>query len=1553
MHFEKLFDKTDFLGFHLLMLAQTRIIAFFFLAAQLSLVTLTVFLLFLPSSIAKPVVTTPSFSVLSTENGLSQNTVNDMLIDEEGLLWIATDAGLNRFDGNQNKQYVGHDNELADDGIYTLFIDQRGDLWVSTYSSGIYRINRQTGKSQRLINVTYKEQPSWYQYASHFISASDNIIYIALDHVIIKFDLVTEKKETVFDLLSSIADISSDEVIRYIYLSDDVLFIATSVGLYAKNLQTGDIKKIDHISSEKASVNNINTKLIVVDENKKFWLGTVEGLYQFELSDLMAFVTDDENMPLPRQTVESLNIWDLKPIEGSLYYMSTDQGLHTINLSTNALTHLFRPSDSRLQITDDDLYKVAITSNKRVWLSTGTSGALLWSPQSMLFKNVMGDGKSSDKLSDNTVYSFSEAEDENLWVGTNNGLNLYHRDTGKVEQFLVTEDDKAVSSSGSIFAIRPAEKDRIWLITYDGIVKFDTVNKRPVRYPLGSQQDKLLNSSKAYDLIRISENNYIVAADNKFWNFNDSNGELSLSETLSSNLDYDQLYTFLPDHGTQGNAILIAMIGELWRFDALTGNLEKLHQARKSQSEYAIHPTDTILDDNGILWITYPGHGLYGIDAKTNEQKYFFDTSNLLPTNLVVSLEKDQNGDIWIGSHQGILKLDPEAIKLSQYGPTEGLATSEFSWGAKLGMSDGKIVFGSQKGFTIFSPDRFSDKNTVDTPTYITDASLLSKPLKLGIGTFNDRYLLLDYDDVGLTIHYSDMRFKKTSSPYYQYELKGDVSVLYPPTKSTEVTFPQLEPGEYEFSVGRIDPVNNTYGPRANVKIKVAYPSYASPLAYLIYTFVILAVALTIYTRRKKSSEALRAAHLEALKHKNRLSMALTASNTKVWAWYEDSDKITQGRIVDDLGYADTGARLSFREHISLVHKHDITAFLEQWEKAVNGQSKGIDISYRMKAKGGHYQWFRDVGSLVENNKADNCKRLVGTYSNITESVNAEFKARLFGEAFQYARDWVVIFDNNLQPIVVNQSFKDALGINKDSNLIEELDLLHRGQQQQLDEAYAEMRKLGPNEHWSGEAYINSFTNQRYAVSIRVTAVSSERNDQEIDRYLVILSDITEQKDAQNALVQLANYDSLTGLPNRTLLLDRLQHAFYQAASQQSKIGLFFIDLDRFKQVNDSLGHEAGDELLVTVAKRLEQLIRKSDTVARLGGDEFLVLLESVGSVQDLGHIANDIIQALGQPITLSNQEVSVSASIGISLYPDDAQLPTELLKNADIAMYHAKESGSNNFQFFTEYMNEQARSKLQLENKLKQACFNKSFSNYYQPIVCCATGAVEGVEVLMRWKEGEEMISPDIFIPVAENIGLIAEMTMQLIERALPVHEKLYAENSGAYLSINLSAKHLINEYSLRDIVALLQSNGLSPENICFEITESALMEDYDSAMHVIGALKAKGFIIALDDFGTGYSSLKYLKDFPIDVLKIDRSFVQGIGLNSDNEAIILATLRMAESLNIECVAEGIETLEQVEFFQRNGCRYLQGFYFSKPVAAEKLSGLINSMKTTGKLLN
>ena len=1002
---------------------------------------------------------------------------------------------------------------------------------------------------------------------------------------------------------------------------------------------------------------------------------------------------------------------------------------------------------------------------------------------------------------------------------------------------------------------------------------------------------------------------------------------------LSTTLDVSQFYTFIPDFSEDKDYVLIAMTGGLWRYNVATSTLQKIHETRNVQSEYILQPTEAILDDYGTLWISYPGHGLYGLDATSYEQKYFFDTSNILPTNIVFSLEKDDDGYIWMGSHKGLLQLDPKTLSLKQFTTKEGLINNEFKWGSKVRLNNGYMVYGSQKGFTLFDPNKFVENENTLPPTLITNVALVSKQVALGFGDKNGKLLNINYDDIGLSINFSDMQYDNTNVSHYQYTLTGDINISYPPTKSTEVSFPQLKPGKYTFLVSRYDVANKSPGPVSSLQIKVKHPVFASPLAYFMYCLVTTALLFIFIWRRKLNSDKLKAAHLSVLKNKSRLSMALTASNSRVWEWSEDTNAIEQERTKKELNH--TEATISFDEHCKLIHEHDKNIYLSQWQGVLKGERKNLDVTYRLKNSDGEYEWYRDVGALVTSNDAStNTVKLAGTYSNITETINTQTKAQLFGEAFEHTRDWVVIFDGSFQPIIANQALKDALGLHLEEEIATQLTQIFASQKHKLVHALSKMRKLSPNEHWNGEADIQSLQGEQYTVNIGITAVTNSRN--EISRYLVILSDITKQKEAQNALVKIANYDNLTGLPNRSLLLDRIQHAFDQAKRDKTSICLFFIDLDRFKQVNDSLGHDAGDALLQVIGKRLENLLRKSDTVARLGGDEFVVMVEKVNAERDVSHLASEMIKELAKSIPLFNQVVSVSASIGIAIYPEDATTPSELLKHADIAMYHAKELGSNNFQYFTEHMNARAQAKLRLENAVKQAHANSEFINFYQPIVDCQNGSVTGFEVLMRWPSENGMIPPDVFIPVAEDIGLIDDMTIRLIEQAIPIVKSQQWQNSALYLSINLSATHISRTERIDEIVDLLGRHNIPTSTIRFEITESALMLDYETAMNAISKMKQMGFVIALDDFGTGYSSLKYLKDFPIDILKIDKSFVRDIGINKVNEGIILAILRMADSLQIDCVAEGIETKEQVAFFKEMGCEYLQGYFYSKPLPAE-----------------
>ena len=1493
---------------------------------------------------AQPITERPRFTQLSTENGLSQDFINDMIIDRDGFLWVATATGLNRYDGYLNKRYVGFDDEFADDGIYSLFQDKNADLWVSTYSSGVYRINHETGKSKRELTITYKNQPAWYQYVSHFISGPGNTIYIAYDHVIVEFDLDTGEWITLFDLLAPELNLTEDAIIRNIKRHGEVLLVATSEGLYTYHFPSQTVKSLKYVAETESNKDKLNAKLLVTDTAENLWLGTVEGLFKFSIDELITFASKNgQKRPDAVEVISSLNIWSMVNYSGTEYYIATDKGLYLFDVATTQIRHLFKPSDSNLLISDDNITNIIPTQNQQLWLSTNNSGVLLWNPQSIAFKNVFADRKSEQQLSENTVHDLYVQDEQHLWVGTNNGLNLYDLQTGEIEQFLVTDDVKAVASSSSIYIIRKGEKDWVWLVTYEGLVKFDLKHKRIIPLSLDEQSNGLLSSDEGYDILRLSENNYLVATKQGFYQLDTNRNTLLQNETLSTSLDVEQFYTFIPDSVENNESVLISMTGALWRYTFTTKALTKVHEARNVQAEYVIQPTDAIIDDYGTLWITYPGHGLYGIDASTYQQKYFFDSSNLLPTNVIFSVIKDDHGNIWMASHMGLLQFNPKTFRFKQFTTKEGLINNEFSWGAKKRLPDNNLVFGSSKGFTLFDPSEFSNKLDALREAYITDVRLISRDLPLGIGNKNEKNVMLDHDDIGLTINYSDMHYDATHSSHYKYRLEGKVDIDYPPTKVTEVTFPQLEPGKYTFKVSTFDKANNTAGPLATLRITVAYPFFASPIAYFFYFILTLSLITLTLRRRKIHRDKLNAAHSDVLKNRNRLSMALTASNTKVWEWREDTNAITQERIDSELGYPASQSQLRFEEHCKLIHKHDIHAFENLWHSVLSGERRHIDITYRLKAKNGEFKWYRDVGALVTDDTTSGIKRLTGTYSNITESIDTQTKAQLYGEAFEHTRDWVVIFDNHLNPIIANQSVKDALHISANQDIATQLALVFSKQKSQLQELLSRMRELPPHGHWSGETEIESLNGRKYAVNVGVSAVCSAKDKNEISRYLIILSDITKQKDAQEALVQLANYDSLTGLPNRSLLLDRIQHAFDQALIDKTSLCLFFIDLDRFKQINDSLGHDAGDILLKVVGKRLQKILRQSDTVARLGGDEFVVMIEKVEAEEDINRLASKMITELAKSVPLSNQIVSVSASIGISLFPDDASTPDELLKNADIAMYHAKELGSNNFQYFTKQMNDRAQSRLQLENAIKQAYKNSDFIGFYQPIVHANNGAICGVELLMRWPNEAGMITPDVFIPVAESIGFIEDMTLQVLEKAIPLLKTEIWKQHALYLSINLSAMHISKPSKVYEIISLLDKHSIPANVIRFEITESSLMSNYEEAMQSVSIIKEKGFVIALDDFGTGYSSLRYLKDFPIDILKIDKSFVDDVGTNQGNEGIVLAILRMADSLQIACVAEGIETQQQVDFFHAHGCEYLQGFFYSKPVDAESLDAMIS----------
>jgi diguanylate cyclase (GGDEF)-like protein len=1486
---------------------------------------------------SEPLIADPTFSRLSTENGLSQNTINSLLLDSEGFLWLGTAEGLNRFDGYQNQQVLGPNNEFNDAQINYLFQDSKRNLWVSDSVKGVHQYNLKSNTTKLVINLKVQRDNQLTQEASYISEDDKGDILFSMDEGVYSYSYVTDKLSV--EYLLSDAMIANGNYVRAHLLSKNILFIGTRDGLFAVERGSNTPVLINYAQSIATTIDNLNVKMLYADNQDTLWIGTVEGLFNLPLSHVIEFILGTRPVPESKLPIANRNIWGLADLNSDLFYVATDKGLFSYQTKSEQLQHILLPTDSRDFIASDVLRNLVIDSNNNLWLGSENDGAIYWSPKTTLFNNVFNTrgGRDNKIFSHNDVWSMFQQDEDSLWVGTRNGLNLFNLSDGTTQKFLVSGDEKSQYSSSSITNIEAGKDNQLWLNTGDGILRFDSRTGKTYPLKINSIEDDVILKSYIWDIFVTPEQEILLVTAAGFFRYSPETGKVNKIELLSVSIDSRNSTGFIK--GVKPNTTLISVYGQLWEMDNATTQVTLIHETPLQQLQSKVYPSDVLIDANNIMWITYPGYGLVGIDALTYEKKFFYNKQNLLPNNTIFDMQLDTTGNIWLGSNSGLIKFSPQNHQIQKFNQKQGLAHSEFNSDTSLTLLDGRMVYGSPKGLIFFDPLKINIKKNHDIKVAITNILLVSNDLEMPFSNLDGQSIELTHDDVGLSIHFSTLEYQEQKNTSYQYQLSGKNNLAYPITTSPQVMFPKLSPGHYVFSVLAFNSENGAKSKPAIINIKVNYAPWASPPAYTFYSLIGLIGLLLLWQYRRAHNLRLYKAHQEALLSKNKLTLAFHASNSGIWEYQTEQDKFFVSRLGDEF----TSKKImSFQNHTSLIHNKDKVRYQSAWHKFIADKDAELDITYRISTKDKTWLWFRDVGKVVEKNKDGEPLLVTGTYTNITEIVADQENLRLFGEAFKHTLDWVIIFNHKYYPIAFNDAFKKHFDIKDDDHAPKELAKLLKLQTSETAKFWKKMLTFEAGRHWQEEDKILLPNGNILDIMVHIHAVASVHDKNKVEHFLVIISDITEQKAAEAKLLALANYDSLTGLPNRTLLLDRIERGLEHAIRHAKSMAVFFVDLDKFKQVNDSLGHKAGDELLVIIAKRLGDKLRKEDTVARLGGDEFVIMIEEVTSAEAISALVTEISDIIDIPVTLGSQTVSVSSSIGIAMYPGDGLSAEDILKNADIAMYHAKEQGRSNFQFFTQRMDELVKARLKLENQLKKAHQAKKFENYYQPIFNTQSQKIEGFEILMRWPTRNGMITPDIFIPVSEELGLIEHMTLDAFERAMPVLNEMRRNGFKGYFSVNLSAKHFDNQSSIDKIILLLEQNKIPVTAIRFEITESALMRDYDKALRYMTHIQQKGFLIALDDFGTGYSSLKYLKEFPINIIKVDKSFVDDIGKNQNNEAIILTTLSMAKQLKMSCVAEGIETIEQVEFFKKNKCRHLQGYYFSKPVPAEKIPALL-----------
>lgn len=571
-------------------------------------------------------------------------------------------------------------------------------------------------------------------------------------------------------------------------------------------------------------------------------------------------------------------------------------------------------------------------------------------------------------------------------------------------------------------------------------------------------------------------------------------------------------------------------------------------------------------------------------------------------------------------------------------------------------------------------------------------------------------------------------------------------------------------------------------------------------------------------------------------------------------------------------------------------------------------------------------------------------RKLDAVIAELNETVvlykDTEWRLRLLLEVVRNLSMGVVVMDADFNVTSVNEAYCRMSGLREDQILgvrppfeafmTDDLELYH-----QIWTA------LKANNNWEGEIWAEN-KGEKTALHISITTIVDEFGTP--SQYAAIINDVTERKFDEERILHQANFDALTELPNRALFLDRLGQSLLAMARGNQKLGLMFIDLDGFKLVNDTLGHDMGDELLREAAVRISSSTRDGDTVARLGGDEFTVIMPNLNDAKDAPVVAQRILDALSRPFELDGTEAFVSGSIGITIFPDDADDANNLLKNADAAMYRAKDMGKANFQFFTADLNSQVAERLKIKNGLVMALERGEFKLFYQPKMTLSTGKVDSVEALMRWDNPElGMVSPVQFIPVLEETGMVVEVGEWAIREACLQRQKWIDQGLNPIrIAVNLSARQLREMSFVSVLQRLLKETGVGPDGIEIEITESMIMSDKDTAISALTELHELGIRVAMDDFGTGYSSLSYLRQFPIDTIKIDRSFVSDISTNQEDAEIIRTIITMGHTLNKKIVAEGVETAEQLEILRDYECDQIQGYFISRPVVGDDLVDLL-----------
>ncbi|MGB6136331.1 MAG: EAL domain-containing protein [Shewanella sp.] len=1445
--------------------------------------------------------------VFNAKDGLANARIQDISFDRYGYVWLATQEGLYRVSNSKVRRIdkVGFDSVLDDELITSVMNSGPDHLLIGTQSSlYLYSILdnqfslllKPEGDDITNINNSIRVVAYQRQLDNQLLLLGDSgkVYYFDDDTKSLRLSL---KYQLSPDLnWTNVLQLQDG---RYLFSTRDELQIhqtdGSVIGHFPWTNKKGSIRKIFQ------------------DTQQRIWLLTSKGLYRVNPESLTVQVVPEIPYYVD-QMAEDLN--------GDLW-ISSRSGLLFWEQKSNTFT--LYPDELKQRANIDYIHDIAVDTDGLLWVAGSGDGlAVIAGTPSFLLESYSK--KSSYKLKNEMTWSIY-VEGEKIWLGTDGSLSAIDRTTDEAS---VTIIPPGLKISDSIYSLGSLNEDHIVLGTTTGLYVVNKTTNESSNFASWSGGKESLSDRVIYNIYRdkLNPERLWFGTNKGLYYWQDGNDDLVL-EPLS---DGQQTLT-----NTSYRDFLRENEDRLWitgaKIFGYVDSTGEYHSKLNLFNDFAITPmVNSILQvAPDILWLGTTQQGIIELNTQTNaikslDQQWKIDCK-------VVYFLNDSATDHIIGCASSLIKINKLNGKVSSFSHKDGFISDEFNEAAEF--------YDPKKGFFIGTPDgamlidldklvprTVSDKVILESVSVYYDDStavyLIPSQLPQvdpGASLISFHIALLDYlDDSPMTLQYR--LAKEGDDPGNYLLLQGQSQINITGLSAGDYILELLykrngvwssEPFQYPFSV------------------KQYWWKSQQFKGALSFSLLLIGGILLLYRQQQIN----RFKHINSALQKSdeRLHQALKGSDSDLWEWHDSSQLLS----LDNRGGV-LGTEPAFTLAIAdlPLHPADMERFNKTWREFHSCQTDVLDIEYRyLHPQDCTWHWLRIHGRAIEvDQELGKVLHAAGMYTDISQKRALESEVNLLAQAFENTSEGMLILNANKDIKISNAAANLILASHKGDLAGKPfIELVAESTDPfDMDDVFDKER------FWTGECEFYCIDGSRCPVWMNVSTMIND--SAESLYYVVVFSDITERKHSEQHLKRLANNDTLTGLANRSMFSRRLGQVIETAKQHDETLALLFLDLDRFKHVNDSYGHGMGDALLVEAASRLQACLSDEHLLCRFGGDEFVILLRDAKDIDTINHIAKQLLNQIEMPFKLYGREFFISTSIGISIWSGDDQTPETLIKNADLAMYHAKEEGRGNFQYYSAERNAEALYHLRLEADLHKAIAGNEFEIYYQPQVNVEKNRLAGVEALIRWHHPSDgLVRPDVFIGIAESCGLIVEIDRWVLTQACIDGARWCKEyQQDLLVSVNVSTMHFRQPDFIDFITATLHKTGMPAKCLSIEITEGVLMREIDIATQHLLALKQLGVDVAIDDFGTGYSSLAYLRTFKVNTLKIDRSFLIHLDQNQADQAIVSSIIELARNLSLEVIAEGIETPEQLAQVVKRGCHIIQGYYFAKPMPKAEL---------------